>query len=143
MKVTTDEFVEKWKRRMKGATEDIRRGVEKVTEAPSKKAVEKQEKMLKNLIEAIQSGRWAGELEKYGLDDWKRDIVRKGIPRISAGVDEATDKMAEFADWLGKRLDEIKRKVDAMPDETLEDNINRMVTQIREMAKEKYKGKRH
>jgi len=34
-KVTPDEFVEKHARRLKGAVEDMRRGVEKVTSAPT------------------------------------------------------------------------------------------------------------
>jgi len=33
-KVTEAEFVEKWARRLKGATEDMRRGADRVTEAP-------------------------------------------------------------------------------------------------------------
>jgi hypothetical protein len=132
-------LAEKWGRNLKNSTEDMRRGIERVTEAPSQKAIAAQAKMLEKLMEAIQSGRWAAGLEKVGLDDWKKAMTDKGLRRISAGVDGASDKMREFADWLLTRVDNAKAKINDMPSVTLEDNVNRMVTYIREMAKEKYK----
>ena len=136
---TSQEVTDKWKKRLKGSTEEIRKGVDRVTTAPSSEAIKKQEKMLAKLIEAIESGRWKKGLEKYSLEDWKRDMKEKGITRISQGVDSADAKMTEFYDWLLPRVEDGKRKIDAMPDVSLEDNIARMTTYIRHMADKKYK----
>ena len=141
-KVNKKEFAEKWARRMKGSTADIARGVDKVTEAPAQKAIAKQEKMKANLIKAIDDGRWAAGLEKVSLEQWKAFMKEKGINRISAGVDGAGKKMEDFGAWLLDRVETGQAKIESMPDISLEDNINRMVTYIRHMSEEKYKGKR-
>jgi len=61
------------------------------------------------------------------------------VPRVSAGVDASTEKMRKFASWLLSRIEAGKSKIEAMPDMTLDDRINRMVEFIRHMASEKYK----
>jgi len=141
VKVTEDEFVEKWSRRLKGATEDIRRGVQKVTEAPSAKAIARKDKFVRELTAAIEAGIWEKQLEKYGLADWQRDMTEKGVPRISRGVDAAQKKMKDFASWLLSRVEAGQRLIEEMPDETLEDRIARIEKFIRHMAEERYKAK--
>ena len=140
-KVTADEFAEKWARRLKGATEDIRKGVEKVTEAPSKKAIAKKEKLKARLIEAIDKGIWEKQLSKVTLEDWKAKFLNKGLSRISAGVDGATPKMKDFASVLLPHIESLQKQVSSMPDVTLEDSIRRVETFIRGMAKLNYKSK--
>lgn len=138
-KVTATEFAEKWAKRLKAATAEMAAGADKVTEAPSQKAIAKQEKLLANLIKAIEDGIWAGQLGKVTLSDWKKAFKEKGVPRVSKGVDESAPKMREFGNWLLSRVEAGKGKIEGMPDLTLDDKINRMVTFIRHMAEEKYK----
>lgn len=139
VKVNEKEFAEKWARRLKGATEDIRRGVEKLDRNPAEEAIKKKEKMKARLIEAIDSGRWEAGLKKVTLEEWKAKMLNKGIGRIPSGVDEATPKMEEFAKVLLPHIEEGRKKIEGMPDLTLEDNIRRMEEFIRHMAKLKYK----
>ena len=139
VKVDEKEFAEKWARRLKGATEDIRRGVEKLDKNPAELAIKKKEKLKARLIEAIDSGRWERALGKVTLEDWKKAMINKGIGRISAGVDEATPKMEEFGRALLSHVEAGQKAIEGMPDLTLEDNINRMVTFIRHMAKFRWK----
>ena len=139
VKVNADEFARKWGKRLKGSTEEIRKGVERVQEAPSKKAIAKKDKMLKKLTEAIENGRWERGLEKVSLDDWQNAMVKKGLNRISAGVDEAEGKMADFGEKLLTHIESGQNKIKDMPDLTLEDNIQRMTEFIRHMSKFKYK----
>lgn len=139
VRVDANEFAEKWSRRLKASLEDIRKGVEKVNEAPSKKAIAKKEKFKQRLIEAIDSGRWERALEKVTLEDWKRAMIQKGLSRIASGVDEATPKMQAFGEALLKHIEAGLKQIEGMPDLTLEDNINRMVAFIRHMAKFRWK----
>ena len=129
------EVAEKWARRLKASTEDMRKGIEAVSEAPTKKAAEKLDKLLNNLTEAITSGKMASALEKVTLDEWKSAFLNKGIGRVAAGVDGSTDKMTEFMKQLLPAIESAKKKIEGMPDTTLEDRINRMNTYIREMSK--------
>lgn len=133
--LNAEQFQEKYARRLKGATVDIERGVMDVTESPTAKAAAKQEKMLTHLTEAVRSGKWADRLKSVSTEDWKDKMVKKGIPRISEGVDASADKVRDFAQQLLPAVQAAQKKVANMPDMTLEDNINRMTSYVREMSK--------
>jgi hypothetical protein len=134
-KLSPKQFQEKHNRRLKGALEDIRTGVDNVTESPTAKAAKKAEKMRANLIEAIDSGKWANRLNAVTLDQWKEKMRDVGVGRISQGIDAASDKVVAFAEELLPFIESRQNEIKKMPDVTLEDNINRMVTFIRGMSK--------
>lgn len=134
-KKTPAEAVEKWARNLKGAVPDITAGVERVTEAPGKKAAAAADKMLANLTEKVRDGTWAARVGAVSLEEWKKLMLDKGIGRIAAGVDGATAKTEAFFSQLFAYQDSISTKLDRMPDLTLEDSINRMTTWVRDMAK--------
>ena len=133
-KLSPQEAREKHAARLKGATADIRRGVERVTEAPGIAAGRKVDKMRQNLIQSLDDGTWKRRVESVSLSDWQRSMTEKGIGRIAAGIDEAADKMEDFFGQLFQHQEGLQRKVAAMPDLTLEDNLNRMVTFVRGMS---------
>jgi hypothetical protein len=139
-RVTPEEFQEKHARRLKGATEDIRRGVERVTESPTMKAAAKKDKMKANINAALDNGKWERGLKRVSVDEWKSKTIDKGIGRIAAGVDAAAPKVIDFARELLPHIDAQKQAIQKLPDVTLEDNINRMTSFIRGMAKFQRKG---
>lgn len=133
-RLTSAEFQEKHARRLKAATEDMRKGIDKVTESPTDKAAANQDKMLTRLTAAVSSGKWAAGLKRVSLDDWKKKARDVGVNRVAAGIDAAKDKVTAFADELLPHIDRQKQKIASMPSMTLDDNINRMNTFIRGMA---------
>ena len=133
-KLSPQEAAEKHAARLKGATADIRRGVERVSEAPGVAAARKKDKMRQNLVEALDSGKWERRVSSVSLSDWQRSMTEKGIGRIAAGIDEARPKMEQFFGELFSHQEGLQRKVAGMPDLTLEDNLNRMVTFVRGMS---------
>lgn len=133
-KLTPAEFQAKHATRLKAAVEDMRRGIDRVTESPTDKAASKQDKMLTNLTAAVSSGKWAAGLKRVSLDEWKRKARDVGVNRVAAGIDAAKDKVVSFAEALLPHIDRSKAKLAGMADVTLDDNINRMTTFIREMA---------
>ena len=134
-KLTAKEFQEKHNRRLKAATEDMRMGVERVTEAPTAKAAKKADKMRTNVLKAIDDGKWAAGLNRVSLDEWKTKMINKGVGRVAAGIDEAEDKVVAFAEKLLPHVDAGKAAIDKLPDVTLEDSIQRMTSFTRHMAK--------
>lgn len=134
-KLTATEFQEKHARRLKAAAPDIRLGIERVSVSPTSLAAKKIDKMRTNLLAKIDDGTVARRLNAVTLDDWKKQALNVGIGRISAGIDAPAAKVISFADKFLPYLDQVKSKVDAMPDLTLEDSIARMTTQVREVAK--------
>ena len=126
---------EKWARRLKGAVEDIRMGVEAVTENPAEKAAAKKAKWIARMTSKEVQDKWEARLRTVTLEDWKNAMLAKGLGRIAAGVDEATPDFETFMSELLPHIEEGRRAIARMPDVTLEDNIRRMETFIRHMAK--------
>lgn len=140
VRVTAEEYADKQARRLKAATEDIRRGVQRVTVSPTQKAAEAQDKMIARLTESVQSGKWAAGLRRVSLEEWKSKMLEKGIQRIPAGIDAAHDKVVAFASDLLAFEDTLLTKIEAMPDLTLEDSIARANAWMRGMSKFKRRG---
>lgn len=133
-KLTPQEFAEKWARRLSAAAPDIQKGVQRVDQSPTEKAAGKKDKMLQNLTQAVQSGKWEAGLRRVSLNDWKTALINKGIPRITQGVQGAQSDVADFAGQLLSYQDQIKSEIERMPDLTLEDSINRMTAWVRKMS---------
>jgi len=133
-KVTAAEAASKWSRRLGGASEDIRRGIERVQEAPGVAAARQQPKMLAKVTEAITSGRWARNTAAVTVQEWRTAAIDKGLPRIASGAAAAEPKMASFMTELLPFVDSAVAKVKAMPSLSLDDNIARMTAYVRQMA---------
>jgi hypothetical protein len=114
--------------------EDIRKGVQKVNEAPTAKAAEKRDKWIAELQRAAQEGRWEAGLRSVSLEEWKNAMLSKGLARIPDGARTAQAKYAQVAESLYRYIEEGQRRIQSMPDTTLEQRIQRMVEFIRHMA---------
>lgn len=134
-KLTPEQFADKQIRRLAASTEDIRLGVEGVTVAPTAKAAAKIDKMKRNLLAAFDSGKVERGLKRVNLDDWKKAMLEKGVPRVASGIEEARPKLVAFASKLLPFQDNLKKEIDKMPDVTLEDSIARATKFMRGMAK--------
>lgn len=134
-RVTPQEAAAKQATRLKGAVEDMRRGIERTTKSPTEAAAAQKEKMLSKLQAKVADGTWEKNLRAVSLSEWQTQAINKGIPRVAAGIDAARGKQEAFYAKLLPAVDAAKAKVQAMPSTTLEDNINRMTTYIREMSK--------
>lgn len=138
--LTADRISDKWGRRLKNAVPDIQAGIDTVTEAPTEKAADKQDKMRANLIKAIDEGRWAAGLRKVSLTDWKNKTKAKVGQRLAQGVDEAMPKRKAFDTYLVSTLNEVLPVINAMPDLTLDDSVNRVRALMEHMNTHPYKG---
>lgn len=136
-KVTAEEYAEKHARRLKASTEDIRRGIDRVTEAPSVGAIKAKDRMLTNLLESINDGTWEAQLKKVTLEAWKGAAKDKGIGRIAQGIDAAQDSQVTMATRLLAAVDASVAEANRTPRGTLEDNITRMTAFVRGMSKRK------
>jgi len=134
-KLTAKEAQVKHNARLKASLEDIRKGIDRVTESPTEKAAAKQEKMKAKLVASIDSGKWAENLKAVSLAEWKDKFKTKGVDRISRGIDEAAPKMEAFYSRLFPHIEAGQQAVKGLPDLTLEDSITRMTTFVRHMSK--------
>src|SRR5687767_11671829 len=132
-RVTAAEYAAKWGTRLKGASEDIRRGISKVATAPTELAARQQTVMLQKLTESVNNGTWAGQLRKVTLQDWQNAALTKGVQRISVGVDAAQPSQTAMAEQLLAAVDASVAEVNKTPRGDLEQNINRAATFARQM----------
>jgi hypothetical protein len=134
-KVNPQEGAAKWAKRTKNATQEVKDGVNRVSESPMAKAAQALDKALQNYMRAIESGKMEAGLNRVTLQQWKDAMVNIGIGRIAAGVDnKGTGKMQQFAQEFYPFLERVQGEIDAMPSTTLEDNIQRMVHNARRLA---------
>lgn len=138
-RVSPSEYAEKWARRLKGASEDIRRGISRVTEAPGVAAARQKDLMKTKINQALDDGTWERNVAAVPLEEWKKKAMDKGIPRISVGVDSAQPKQVQMAERLLAAVDASVDEVNQTPRGDLEANIIRMTTFARGMAKRKLK----
>ncbi len=128
----------KWSKNTKAAGDEMRKGIQAVTEAPGQKAAASVEKMRANLNKSLDDGTWQERVSAIPLEEWKDKMLRKGVPRVSAGVDAAAPKVVQFHQQLGDHQERINSTLDGMPDITLEDGISRMIAQVEGMAQFKF-----
>jgi len=136
-KVNATEYAEKWARRIKGSTEDIRRGVARTSEAPGIAAARAEDLMKAKLIASIEDGTWRKNVSAVSLQDWQTSMLDKGIQRLAAGVDSAQASQVAMAEKLLADVDASVAVVNQTPRGDLEQNIQRMTTFAREMNKRK------
>ena len=134
-RLTPEEFQEKHNRRLKAATEDIRKGIEAVSVSPPSQAAAKIDKMKTHLMAKFDDGTIKKRLEGVTLEAWKSQAKDKGVNRISSGIDGATEKVKKFAGELLPKVYGLSDEIKRMPDMTIDDSIARATKFIREMSK--------
>lgn len=133
-RVTPEEGAAKLISRARAAAPFIADQVRKVTVAPTEVAAGKIDKMQANFLKAIADGKVERGLRRVSLSDWQNAMINKGVPRISQGLEQAEAKIVEFNRQFYPYLERVQSEVAAMPDTTLEDNIQRAVHNIRRIA---------
>lgn len=127
-KLTPDEATQKWVSRTTAATADVQRGIERVTEAPGRKAAAKVEKYRTGVTQAVD--KWQRNTGRVSLEEWKSAAINVGVQRIAQGVQAKQGKMQAFAQEFYPHLEAGQRKVAAMPDTDINSRIQRAVTMM-------------
>lgn len=128
-RVTPEQAAQKWSTRLGGATAEITQGVNAVTVAPGAKAAAQKQAWLARV--QASADKWARNVSRVSLDEWKSKMINVGIPRIAQGATANQDKMARFMNEFLPFLDRGVATVKAMPKVTVEDGIQRAVAMIR------------
>ena len=133
-RVNAVEYQEKHARRLKASTEDIRKGIKRVTVAPGVAAAAQEDLLIAKFTEAVRSGKWAKKVAGVSLQDWQDAFLNKGVDRIAAGIDNAKAKTIASAEVLLANVDTASEEVKRMPKGTIDDSINRMTHYARRMS---------
>lgn len=137
--MTGADFQAKHATNLKASSDEIRKGVEAVTESPGSKAAKRADVYIAKMTSSEVHERWKRNVAKVSLEDWKKDMVEKGIGRISAGLDRSKDKITDFGDKLIAFQKAALPAFDARRPITIEESAQKAADWIKEMAKFSYK----
>lgn len=126
---TPDQATGNWVARIGQSTEQIQQGVNSVTEAPGQKAAAKSAKWLAAVTASQQ--KWARNVGAVTLDQWRAAMLGIGLQRVAAGAQAKQGKYLAFASEFFPHLERGLQKLEAMPDTSFEDRINKMITMAR------------
>lgn len=127
------ESAEKWATNLGNSTTYITQGVNRVVVAPSQLAVAQQAKLEANWLESVRSGRWARNLEKVTLADWKSAMTTVGVARIRDGAMKAKPKLQRYYERAFPLMQSLEDQINGMPSMTFEDSVARAVAWMRGM----------
>lgn len=125
----------KWANNLSNATQSIREGVENVSESPMAKAAARSDAYLQGIQRAVADGKYQDGLRRVSLEDWRRSLLEKGLPRIATGARASEGK---FADFMGEFLPHVEagqRALESMPRGDLSQNIQRAVAMMQHNAR--------
>lgn len=129
VRTTPEQAQAKWVQRIQAASQSIADGVARVQVAPGQKAAAKSQKWLQNTQAAAD--KWRRNVAAVSLQDWQRLMTDVGIPRIADGAQKKQAKYGAFAQQFFTHLQAGVAKVEAMPDTTFEERIQRAITMMR------------
>lgn len=133
-KLNSQETYDKWKNRLSASVQDVKDGVNRVTESPMAKAAAQEEKWIQNLNKAKAQGKFKRGLLNVSLEEWKDKTANIGADRIPAGAAGAEKKSVAFYDKLLPFEAKVQSEVKAMPNTTLSDSVARASKWITRMA---------
>lgn len=103
------------------------------------RAINAQGKLLANFQQSVTSGRWANRLGAVGNAGWKSQTIAKAN-NYSTGISAGESKyQAAMQVWL-PRTQQIAAGVQAMPNASFQDSINRMTAFATQMHNAKLTG---
>jgi hypothetical protein len=116
---------QKWAARLSNATTEIAAGVDRVTEAPGRKAAAKASKWHQAVTQA--KDKYARNVARVSLEDWRQSMKTIGVPRIAQGAQAKVHKMVAYMTEVQPHIDAGLSKLSAMPDDTFEARVARSV----------------
>ncbi len=137
--LNAQDVARKWSERTKNAGAAYKAGIEAVTESPMEKAAAKVDKYRAGVLDAVDSGKYQRNLRAVSVADWKAS-AEKGSRRLADGVSAAQPKMADFLTSFLPYAESVASRVNAMPDNTLEERIAKSAENARLLAQYRRRG---
>lgn len=134
---TPEQNAAKWAQRLSASTQQIQQGVANVTEAPGKKAAAQVQSYLNGIQAKVD--KWQRNVGRVSLEEWKA-ATTAGAARVAQGAQAKQGKVESFQREFLPFLDQVQRRVSAMPRGTLEQNLARMVENARGISQFKRSG---
>lgn len=112
---------------MQGASTAYKDGVNAVSVAPGQSAVLQKDKLIRNFMDSVNSGRWAANTAGVPLDQWKNLASTKGANNLAGGAIAAKSKVQAYWNVAAPEYQNGLAQLEAMPNSTPADADARML----------------
>lgn len=129
-KVTPTEGADKLKRGISSHGTDYQAGINKVSVNPAEQAAANEDKWFASLSDAYTNKRFSKGLGRVTLAGWKAAVMDGGVSRYTQSADKAAKNYAAFAQQFYPFLQSVQDQISAMPNRSLQDNIQRMIANV-------------
>lgn len=125
--------LEKWRRNMAASGEAVKNGVASVTESPGVKANANKEKLRRNFLQALDSGKVERGNSSYTVDDWKKSLLTKGISNMQTGAANLSARSQKAITEQLQIANEVAAAVAGMPTDTFDQAMEKAKAAARMM----------
>jgi hypothetical protein len=134
---TPQQAAAKWQQRLSASTQEIQAGIDRVTEAPGRKAAAQKAAWLANI--QAKADKWERNVGRVTLEQW-RESAKAGVGRVAQGAQQKVGKVEAFQTEFFPFLERVQQKLASTPRGSLETNLARMVMNAREISNFKRGG---
>jgi len=121
-----------WAAGLGAATDKINRGIQRVSVAPGQKAAAKVDKYRQGVLDSVD--KWRAKTAAVSLADWQQ-AATAAVGRVAEGAQMKQGKFEGAMQKFFPHLNAVVQRADSMPDNTLEQRIQKSVFVQRELAK--------
>lgn len=140
--LTPADIAAKQVRRAVGAVADYKAGVQAVKVSPNQLAAQASDRWLAGVQAAFASGKFVDNNNNTSLAAWQNAAVNKGAMNYGPGVQGALQTITDFQTQRAQYQQGLDAQLAQMPRGDIQQNIQRMVTQVTGMAGFAFKRRR-
>lgn len=141
-KLSPAEIADKQVRRAAAAVNDYKAGVMGVSVSPTQEAAKAADRWKAGIEEAYNNGSFVDGCNSVSLGDWQSATAGKGAMNFASGVSNAKSTIEQFHMQSQSNQAGIDAMLRNMPRGDISQNLQRMLAQVTEKAKFRFKKRR-
>lgn len=133
VRATSAQATAKWLTGISGAQDRMKSGALAVTTSPGQLAAQAADKWLARVT--ASKAKFIANSNNVSLQAWQNAYINTGLPRVSQGAQDKQGKYTAAMDAFLPYMQQGLTVIDKMPNNTIEDAVNRAAAMIRHNAK--------
>lgn len=129
VRATSAQATAKWLTGISGAQDRMKSGAMAVTTSPGQLAAQAADKWLARVTAA--KSKFIANSNAVSLQAWQNAYINTGLPRVSQGAQDKQGKYTAAMDSFLPYMAQGLQTIDKMPNNTIEDAVNRAAAMIR------------
>lgn len=129
VRATSAQATAKWLTGISGAQDRMKAGALAVKDSPGALAAQAADKWLARVT--ASKAKFIANSNNVSLQQWQNAYINTGLPRVSQGAQDKQGKYTAAMDAFLPYMAQGLQQIDRMPNNTIEDAVNRAAAMIR------------